>query len=93
MQDQTAYQEVEPDNEAFEINLKKSTSMPLDSTKKRKTERQTRDDEELLIVRSLATSGKEDNVVKKAAKKLQALQLHLGILFHKLHPSWISVHD
>ena len=43
VQDQAAYQEDGPDfepqdNEAFEINLKKSTSMPLDSTKKRKTE-------------------------------------------------------
>ena len=96
MQDQTAYQEDGPDfepqdNEAFEISLKKSTSMPLDSTKKRKTEKQKKDDEELLILRSLAASVKEEDDMKKAAKKLQVLQLHLGIMFHKLYPSWMSV--
>lgn len=74
MQDQTAYQEDGPDfepqdNEAFEISLKKSTSMPLDSTKKRKTERQKKDDEELLILRSLAASVKEEDDMKKSSKE------------------------
>ena len=46
--------------------------MPLDSAKKRKTERQKKDDEELLLVRGLAASVKEENDVKKA-KKLQVL--------------------
>ena len=75
------------DNKAFEVNLKKSTSMPLDSAKKRKTERQKKDDEELLILRSLAASVKEEDNGKKAKK------LHLGIMFHKLYLSWINVQD
>ena len=62
VQDQAAYHEDGPDfepqdNEAFEVNLRKSTCMPLDLNKKRKTESQKKDDEELLILRNFATSA------------------------------------
>ena len=66
--------------------------MPLDSTKTRTTEGQKKD-AELLILRSLAAPVKEENDVKKVAKQLQVLQLHLGIMFHKLYLSWMSVQD
>ena len=98
MQDQTAYLEDGPDLEpeddkAFELNLKKSANIPLDSTRKRKKERQKKDDEELLILRSLAAFVEEEDDCQTAATKLQALQLHLGIMFHKLYLSWINVQD
>ena len=70
MQDEAACHEDGPDlepedNETFEVNLKKSTSMPLDSATQRKTEREKKDDEELLLLRSLAASVKEEDDVKK----------------------------
>ena len=40
--------------------------MPLNSAKKRKTERQKTDDEELLILRSLTASVKEEDDVEKS---------------------------
>ena len=71
MQDQAACQEDGPDlkpedNEAYEVNMKKSTSVPLDSAKKRKTERQKKDDEELLFLRNLSASIKEEDDVTKS---------------------------